>query len=173
MQRGAAVQPRRGAPFLAAALVILSAAASFAEDVPAPPLPAAVAIQPESPPAVAPVPAPAKVADRVVVLPSEKSADLQGHWSARRGYLRERDEHRADDEEQRVRALKDELGIQNLFVLSAALVRESQEALAAGSPAGAVQRCKLAVEFAPALAEAHGFEQLTSGLGLFDRVGGQ
>lgn len=155
MQRGAAVQPRRGAPFLAAAIAVLWAAPSFGEDVPAPPLPAAVAIQP-APPPVAPAPAPARVADRVVVLPSEKSADLQGHWSARRNYMRERDEHRADDEEQRVRALKDELGIQNLFVISAALVRESQEALAAGSPAGAVQRCKLAVEFAPALAEAHG-----------------
>ncbi|MGZ6142621.1 MAG: tetratricopeptide repeat protein, partial [Myxococcales bacterium] len=65
------------------------------------------------------------------------------------------DERRADDEEQHVRQLKDDLAIENLFFVAGALIRESHEALASGAPALAVQRCKLAVEFAPAFAEAH------------------
>src|SRR5437763_10010275 len=99
--------------------------------------------------------APQPMANRVIAMPVEKSYDIQTHWSARRDYLRDRDERRADDEEQRVRALKDELAIENLFFIGGALVRESQQALAQGAAALAVQRCKLAVEFAPALPEAH------------------
>jgi tetratricopeptide (TPR) repeat protein len=90
-----------------------------------------------------------------VTLPAEKSADIQAHWAARREYVRDRDERRADDEEQRVRSLKDELAIENLFSIGAALVRESIDARAADAPAVAAQRCRLAVEFAPALPEAH------------------
>ena len=104
---------------------------------------------------MAAAPAPAPVANRGIVMPVEKSSDLQAHWSARRDYLRDRDERRADDEEQHVRQLKDDLALENLFFISGALVRESHEALAAGAPALAVQRCKLAVEFAPALPESH------------------
>jgi tetratricopeptide (TPR) repeat protein len=88
-------------------------------------------------------------------MPVEKSGDLQAHWSARRDFLRDRDERRADDEEQHVRQLKDDLAVENLFFIGAALIRESHEALAAGAPALAVHRCKLAVEFAPALSQAH------------------
>jgi tetratricopeptide (TPR) repeat protein len=88
-------------------------------------------------------------------MPVEKSSDLQAHWSARRDFLRDRDERRADDEEQHVRQLKDDLAIENLFFIGGALIRESHEALAAGAPALAVHRCRLAVEFAPAMAEAH------------------
>ncbi len=103
-----------------------------------------------------PVPTPAVAAgNKAVTLPAEKSADIQTHWTARRDYVRDRDDRRADDEEQRVRALKDELGIENLFSIAAALVRESHDARAAGAPAVAVQRCKLAVEFAPGLPDAH------------------
>jgi len=130
--------------------VVLAAAAALAQDLPAPPLPGAVFAAPE---AVAPAPAP--VANRGIVLPVEKSSDLQSHWSARRDYLRDRDERRADDEEQHVRQLKDDLSLENLFFIGGALVRESHEALAASAPALAVQRCKLAVEFAPALPESH------------------
>lgn len=93
--------------------------------------------------------------NRGIVMPVEKSADLQTHWSARRDYLRDRDERRADDEEQHVRQLKDDLALDNLFFIAGALIRESHEALAAGAPALARQRCKLAVEFAPALPESH------------------
>ena len=131
---------------------MLAAAAAWAQDLPAPPLPGAVR---DAPVAAAPAPAPAPAANRGIVLPVEKSSDLQVHWSARRDYLRDRDERRADDEEQRVRLLKDDLALENLFFIGGALVRESHEALAAGAPALAVQRCKLAVEFAPALPESH------------------
>ena len=89
------------------------------------------------------------------VLPTEKSADLAAHWNQRREYLRDRDERRADDEEQRVRQLKDDLALENVFAIGGALVRESHDALAAGSPSLAVVRCKLAVEMAPAMEEAH------------------
>ncbi|HEY2029627.1 MAG TPA: tetratricopeptide repeat protein, partial [Myxococcales bacterium] len=88
-------------------------------------------------------------------LPAEKTADIAAHFRQRREYLRERDERRADDEEQRVRQLKDELAIENLFAVSGALVRESHDALAAGSPSLAISRCKLAVELAPAMEQAH------------------
>jgi len=88
-------------------------------------------------------------------MPSERSADIQAHWAARRQHVRDRDERRADDEEQRVRTLREDLAIENLFSIGSALVRESQAALAAGAPALAVHRCKLAVEVAPALVAAH------------------
>ncbi|HUJ27738.1 MAG TPA: tetratricopeptide repeat protein [Myxococcales bacterium] len=122
--------------------------------LPEPPLPAPRAEpKPEAKPAAAAAP----VNSRGILMPLEKSSDIQLHWSARRQYVQERDERRADDEEQRVRALKDDLAIENLFFIGGALVRESQQALAQDPPATAlaVQRCKLAVEFAPALPEAH------------------
>jgi hypothetical protein len=91
----------------------------------------------------------------VAVLPPEKSAELLQHWALRREYLRDRDERRAEDEEQKVRQLKDDLALENLFGIGAALVRESQGALAAGSPALARKLCKLAVDLAPGLPAAH------------------
>jgi tetratricopeptide (TPR) repeat protein len=133
---------RRGT--LAGLLVCASAAfAQTATDAPAD----------EAPPPVLAAPAPPPRA--IAVLPSERSVDVQAHWSKRREYLRDRDERRADDEEQRVRTLKEDLGLENLFAIGAALVRESQGALAAGSPALARKLCKLAVELAPSLPEAH------------------
>jgi len=134
-------------------------------DDPPPPLPAMAADAPAAPaPAPAPAPAlataaqgggPTGPARYGLVLPAEHSPDLLPHWAARRDYLRDRDERRAEDEEQRVRELKKELAIDNLFVIGAALVRESHEALAAGSPALARKRCALAVELAPSLPDAH------------------
>jgi tetratricopeptide (TPR) repeat protein len=108
----------------------------------------------EAPPPMVAPPAPPPPG-QVVVLPAEKSADLLTHWAQRREYLRERDQRRAEDEEQRVRQLKDELALENLFGIGAALVRESHETLAAESPALARKACKLAVELAPALPAAH------------------
>jgi hypothetical protein len=90
-----------------------------------------------------------------IVLPVEHSADLQTHWALRRDYLRDRDERRADDEEQRIREIKRDLGIENLFTIGSALVREGQDARAAGSPAVTKKRCALAVDLAPALPDAH------------------
>jgi TPR repeat protein len=120
---------------------------------------AALAQAPAPAQAAAPAPAAAPGADaasnRGIILPAEKTADLQSHWNQRRDYLRDRDERRADDEEQHVRQLRDDLAIENLFNIGAALVRESHEALASGAPALALKRCRLAVEFAPALPEAH------------------
>src|SRR5207248_26531 len=95
------------------------------------------------------------VTNRAVLMPGGRSADIQLHWTARREYVRDRDERRADDEEQRVRSLKDELAIENLFSVGAALVRESRQALRSGATAVAVLRCKLAVDLSPALPAAH------------------
>jgi tetratricopeptide (TPR) repeat protein len=95
------------------------------------------------------------VTNRTVLMPAGRSPDIQVHWAARRDFVRERDDRRAEDEEQRVRALKDDLAIENLFSVGAALVRESEVALANGSSAVALQRCKLAVDLAPALPVAH------------------
>jgi tetratricopeptide (TPR) repeat protein len=133
-----------------AAALISSASAAIAQELPSPPLPGNAG----NPPAAAPAPVP-QVNTRGIILPVEKSGDIQSHWSLRRDYLRDRDERRADDEEQHVRQLKDDLSVENLFFIGGALIRESQEALALGTPTLAVQRCKLAVEFAPALADAH------------------
>jgi tetratricopeptide (TPR) repeat protein len=108
----------------------------------------------EAPPPVVAPPAPPPPG-QVSILPAEKSADLMAHWAQRREYLRERDQRRAEDEEQRVRQLKDELALENLFGVASALVRESNKTLAAESPALARKACKLAVELAPALPAAH------------------
>lgn len=141
---------RRSALFLCFVALAAPGARAQQQELPSPPLPGNAAAPPPAPAPAAPAPA-----NRGIIMPVEKSADIQVHWSARRDYLRDRDERRADDEEQRVRQLKDDLSIENLFFIGGALVRESHDALAAGAPALAVQRCKLAVEFAPALADAH------------------
>ncbi len=123
---------------------------AFAQQVPQPPDQLApAAAQPVQ------VTAPPAPGNGGIILPIETSADIQTHWNQRRDYLRDRDERRADDEEQHVRQLKDDLAIENLFNIAAALVRESHEALAAGAPALALKRCRLAVELASALPEAH------------------
>ncbi len=134
----------RSVLIVCAAAALAASAPASAEDVPAPPLPV-----------MSPVAAHASGTNRIVVMPSERSADIQAHWAARREHVRDRDERRADDEEQRVRTLREDLAIENLFSIGSALVRESEAALAAGAPALALQRCKLAVEVAPALAAAH------------------
>ena len=136
--------------FVACAAVALAVGApASAEEVPAPPLPTADRM-------AASVAVPRMQAtNRALLMPPERSADLQAHWAVRRDYIRDRDERRADDEEQRVRSLREDLAIENLFSIGAALVRESQAALAAGASALAVQRCKLAVEMAPGLVAAH------------------
>ena len=127
-----------------AAAALAASAPASAEDVPAPPLPV-----------MSPLAAHGSGSNRIAVMPSERSADIQVHWAARREHVRDRDERRADDEEQRVRTLREDLAIENLFSIGSALVRESQAALAAGAPALALHRCKLAVEVAPALVAAH------------------
>ncbi|MFL5427172.1 MAG: hypothetical protein ACJ783_19300, partial [Myxococcales bacterium] len=98
---------------------------------------------------------PAAPSGQAIALPQQKSADLNAHWALRRDYLRDRDERRAEDEERRVRQIKDDLALENLFAIGAALVRESHDALAADSPALALKLCNLAVELAPALRDAH------------------
>jgi len=106
--------------------------------------------QSDNPPAGA---APASA--QAIVLPQEKSADLNAHWALRREYLRDRDDRRAEDEERKVRQIKDDLALTNLFAIGAALVRESHDALAADSSALALKLCNLAVELAPDLRDAH------------------
>jgi tetratricopeptide (TPR) repeat protein len=131
---------------VAAAILVLAAQTARAQEA-APPAAGTPAAAPASSPAARPPPA--------FIPPTEKSAEVAAHWNARRDYLNERDERRADDEEQRVRQLKDDLALENLFFISGALVRESHDALAAGSPSLAIARCKLAVEFSPAMEAAH------------------
>ncbi|HEY6912567.1 MAG TPA: hypothetical protein VI356_24510 [Myxococcales bacterium] len=147
------------APVAAASATVAQPSPDPAASIPVPAMPdpaAAPAPAATAPAPAVPAAAPAVAAgNHAVTLPAEKSADIQAHWAARREYVRDRDERRADDEEQRVRSLKDELAIENLFSIGAALVRESIDARAADAPAVAVQRCRLAVEFAPALPEAH------------------
>jgi len=144
---GLSLRVRRALSVCAAAAVAGSAFFARAEPVPAPPLPV------NAGPVTIPAPPPSN--SRGVILPAGKSVDIQAHWAARRDYVRDRDERRADDEEQRVRALKEDLGIENLFSVSTALVRESRAALEAGASAIAVQRCRLAVELSPAFPAAH------------------
>jgi tetratricopeptide (TPR) repeat protein len=103
----------------------------------------------------APAPAAAPAEGQGIVLPKEKSADLNAHWALRREYLRDRDDRRAEDEERKVRQIKDDLALENLFAIGAALVRESHDALAADSPTLALKRCNLAVDLAPDLRDAH------------------
>jgi tetratricopeptide (TPR) repeat protein len=131
-----------------AAAALAASTPAFAASDPSPPLPVTSA---SAVAAAVSVP----VTNRAVLMPAGRSEDIQVHWTARRDYVRDRDERRADDEEQRVRALKDELALENLFSVGAALVRESRTALSNGATALAVQRCKLAVEMAPALPAAH------------------
>jgi len=101
----------RGFLGLCAAATLLMAAGASAQEVPvpAPPLPATAAV---------PAP-PAPANNRGIVMPVEKSSDIQAHWNARRDYLRDRDERRAEDEEQHVRQMKDDLSIENLARLAA------------------------------------------------------
>jgi len=130
----------RRAVALAALFACAGAGAARAEEEPPPPV-----VAPPTPPP----------AGQVSILPAEKSADLVTHWALRRDYLRDRDQRRAEDEEQRVRHLKDDLALENLFGIASALVRESHEKLAAESPALARKACKLAAELAPDLPAAH------------------
>ena len=85
----AAAEPRLRVPVgLLIAAMLLAAAGARAQEVPAPPLPATAAIPAH----------PAPVANnRGIIMPVEKSGDVQTHWSARRDYLRDRDERRAED----------------------------------------------------------------------------
>ena len=132
-----------------AAAALLASLPVLAEEVPAPPLPVAAAPAPVTAAVMLPA------TNRAVLMPAGRSPDIQVHWAARREFVRERDDRRADDEEQRVRALKDDLAIENLFSVGSALVREGEIALAKGASAVAMHRCKLAVELAPALPAAH------------------
>ena len=104
-----------------AAAALATGHPASAEEEPAPPLPVtsgtAVSI-PHVP-----------TTNKAVLMPPERSADLMAHWAARRDYIRDRDERRADDEELRVRTLREDLAIENLFAVGAALVRESRTAL--------------------------------------------
>jgi len=90
-----------------------------------------------------------------IALPQEKFAQLEVHWAQRLGYLRDRDERRADDEEQHIAQLKDELAIDDLYSIAGALVRESDSALGAGARSLAHKRCNLAIQLAPDLAAAY------------------
>ena len=90
-----------------------------------------------------------------ILLPAERTSGLKAHWAQRRDYLRDRDERRADDEEGRLRQLRDDLAIENVFSLGQAMVREGQQAMSAGLPGLARKRCQLAADLAPALPAAH------------------
>ena len=132
------------------------------------PPPRPVNAEPSLPPAAAhvarekaPAPAPAALArsDGSGVRSLEpvrgRYEDLLAAWRERRKALREQDLQRAQLQQQRVLALKVELGIENLEDLASAEVRASARALEARAPGDAVARAEMAVELAPALASAH------------------
>ena len=90
-----------------------------------------------------------------ILLPLENIDVINVHWQQRRDYLRDRDERRADDEEGKLKQLRDDLSLENLFAIGAALVRESDKARNDGSQSLAKRRCQLAADLAPALPAVH------------------
>ncbi len=78
--------------------------------------------------------------------------DLIDAWFQRRKALREQDLPRARASQDRLLALKTELGIENLDDFAAAEMRASARALEARAPGDAVARAELAVSLAPDLA---------------------
>ncbi len=159
-------QSRRGARAAALVALLLPAAAAFAApgrasskaaSAPAPAAPVSPAPPEDAQPElVGPArPSPQGTLRSGILLPLETESGVRVHWQQRRELLRDRDDRRADDEEGKLRQLKDDLAFENLFAIGAALVRESQQALAAGSPNLARKRCQLAADLAPALPAAH------------------
>jgi hypothetical protein len=76
-------------------------------------------------------------------------------WADRRSALREGDPARAEAAERALRAAQRDLGIENLFPVAAAEVREVARALVSNLPAEALARAQLATSLAPDLPEAH------------------
>src|SRR3989441_13302516 len=105
----------RSVLLVCAGAALAASAPASAEDVPAPPLPG-----------MSPLAAPAPGTNRIVVMPSERSADIQAHWAARREHVRDRDERRAGDQEQRGRTLRGDLAIAKPFAARSAPGRGKQ-----------------------------------------------
>ncbi len=132
---------------------------------PAPP-PAAAPRRPAAPDAGAPATQPAMPgvsigADELKKLqrPIEPVRTTYGRilelWQVRRTALREQDLSRAEAARRGILEAMRELGIENLTPFAAALVRESERAIAARSPDDALRHAVFAVELAPDLADAH------------------
>ncbi len=93
-------------------------------------------------------------AARPIVLPTETTADIVAHWRAHQDDLDARDLKRAAGEIRDLEDLQDDLGLINLFSVSALLVRQGHALLAAGRFADALERCREAARLAPHLTAA-------------------
>jgi len=146
-------QPPRTAP--ATAATPSAAPAQPAPPAAAPSLPATsssgtLALPPPPPP-----PAPTADLARRILPVSTTQAQLMALWADRRAAVREADPARAERAAAALLAARRELGIENLFGMAAAELRESRRALAANGSARAVAHAELAVELAPDLPDAH------------------
>jgi hypothetical protein len=81
--------------------------------------------------------------------------DLMRRWTERRKALREADPARADGAARALLGARHELGIENLFPLAVAEIREAARALESNLAAEAVAHAQVAVELAPDLPDAH------------------
>jgi tetratricopeptide (TPR) repeat protein len=136
---------------------------------PAAPAPAAAAPSPTQAPSLPatsssgtlalppPPPPPAPTADlaRRILPVQTTQAQLMALWVDHRTAVREADPARAERSAAALLAARRELGIENLFGMAAAELRESRRALAGNGSARAVAHAELAVQLAPDLADAH------------------
>jgi tetratricopeptide (TPR) repeat protein len=92
---------------------------------------------------------------REIVPVSSTHAQLLALWTDRRAAVRESDPARAERALSALLATRRELGIENLYGMAAAEVRESRRGLASGDPAAALAHAEVAVQLAPDLPDAH------------------
>ena len=122
--------------------------------------PASAAPRAAEPPSAAPaapggaVPVAPELARRIVPVSVTYDA-LMRRFAERRAALREADPARADAAGQALLAARRELGIENLFPLAVAEIRESARGLDSNLAAEAVAHAQVAVELAPDLPDAY------------------
>lgn len=113
--------------------------------------------EPDSAPAAAADPAAAllELSMRQIVLPTESDQTVVARWQRRLEHLAARDVKRAEEELREVERIRTVLGLQNLFSVSASLVREANAALSSDAAPEALTRCKEAARLSPMLPAAH------------------
>jgi tetratricopeptide (TPR) repeat protein len=99
--------------------------------------------------------APAETVDPSLDHPSEDGRTILALWRRRRAFVGEGDAKGAGEVERELAVVREVLARDNLFSVAAALVREAEERLSAGSASAALARCLLAAELAPDYDIAH------------------
>lgn len=111
--------------------------------------------QAEPAPAAAAAPAPATTEAPVPILaPRHSEATILAAWRARQRGVADLDYRQAREKEAEIAQAREELAIENLFTLSAAMVRESGR-LVSGDPVEALRRAEIAAALSPDLPAAH------------------